>query len=86
MKDRKGMVTAMLVILAVSGAVWATSGERRVEGFGRVLQTYLTSSTRMKINDMFCAGVDRSTMVSQSDVDLKNEYMSHFNLSFTVDG
>jgi len=25
-------------------------------------------------------------MVSQSDIDLKDQYMSHFNLSFSVDG
>lgn len=86
MKDKLRGVAVVLVVLLVSGGVWAASDQREEKGWGRALQSYLTSSTRMKVNEMFCTGVERSTMVSQADIDLKSEYMSHFNLSFSVDG
>lgn len=51
MKNRATkIVTILASLLLVSGVVWVLSGGEEAREVRRVLQSYLTSSTRMRVN------------------------------------
>jgi predicted aspartyl protease len=83
---KTGLIGLILVFL-LSLAIWTISPTSIAQQpLQRSLQSYLTSSPRMKLNQDLCMDLQRNTLVSSSDLSLKEQYMGHFNISFQVDG
>ena len=87
MQINKKSIISIASVFLVSLALWLTTQlDQPSPVTSRLLQSYLTSDTRMVINQKLCKGVERNSLVSSSDTSLKEQYMSHFNISFQVDG
>ena len=86
-KQKSTLSLGLTLVILFSLSTWLISNQYlpSIQPI-RSLQTYQTSSTRMKINQLYCNNVERNQLVTSSDHDLKQQYMQHFNLSFQVDG